>query len=204
MVEMIEVEIKIKLSDNPDELSKIVNLLERDGFHLGTITRETDVYFNSKTRDFRKTDEALRLRRTENLGSGYLIADNELSDGEVEVLSEITYKGKKLDDISMSRLELSSRIVDYDDMKAILEALGYYPVTPVVKKRKYYHGEEMVACIDDVEGLGNYMELEIIVDDESKREKALGLIEKQLERLGLSMEDTTTISYLSMLERRTI
>ena len=27
MVEMIEVEIKIKLSDNPDELSKIVSLI---------------------------------------------------------------------------------------------------------------------------------------------------------------------------------
>lgn len=199
---MIEVEIKIKLGDNKDEAKEIVRLLEEDGFNLEKITRETDVYYNGESRDFRKTDEALRLRRIDKLSDGYIAADNEGCTGEKISRCELTYKGKKLDNISMARQEISVQISNYDEMKMILVALGFVPVFPVVKTRKYYNGGTMVACIDDVEGLGIYMELEIIVDDESKREGALEQIEAQLSRLGLSMKDTTTISYLSMLEQQ--
>ena len=52
-----------------------------------------------------------------------------------------------------------------------------------------------------MEGLGEYLELEILVEQEEDRQQALQQIEERLLSLGYSMQDTTRISYLSMLEK---
>ena len=57
----------------------------------------------------------------------------------------------------------------------------------------------MTACVDQVTGLGDYLELEIIVETEAEREGALQRIENVLVSLGCSMKDTTRHSYFSML-----
>lgn len=49
--------------------------------------------------------------------------------------------------------------------------------------------------------LGEYLELEILVEQEEDRQQALQQIEERLLSLGYSMQDTTRISYLSMLEK---
>ena len=54
--------------------------------------------------------------------------------------------------------------------------------------------------MDQVEELGDYLELEVLVNEEEKRPEALERIEEQLKKLGYSMGETTRISYLSMLE----
>ena len=59
----------------------------------------------------------------------------------------------------------------------------------------------MTACLDSGEGLGEYLELEILVEQEEDRQQALQQIEERLLSLGYSMQDTTRISYLSMLEK---
>ena len=58
----------------------------------------------------------------------------------------------------------------------------------------------MTACVDRVTGLGDFLELEIIVEDETEQAAALGEIEMLLEVLGYTMQDTTRTSYLSMTE----
>ena len=61
----------------------------------------------------------------------------------------------------------------------------------------------MTACVDQVTGLGDYLELEIMVETEAEREGALQRIENVLASLGYSMKDTTRHSYLSMLTDQT-
>lgn len=56
---MIEVEVKLALTDS----KRVEQKLRKDGFVLQKIVRETDTYFNGVDRDFRKTDEALRVRK---------------------------------------------------------------------------------------------------------------------------------------------
>ena len=46
----------------------------------------------------------------------------------------------------------------------------------------------------------DFLELEIIVDEENQREDALNKIADVLNKMEYSISDTTTISYLSMLE----
>lgn len=53
--------------------------------------------------------------------------------------------------------------------------------------------------MDNVKGLGDYLELEILADEEAQREEALEKLERILNQLGYCMQDTTRTSYLSML-----
>ena len=168
---MIEVEVKLALTDS----KRVEQKLRKDGFMLQKIVRETDTYFNGVDRDFRKTDEALRVRKTELL--------KDVTDLlETDILSEHSTE----DDTAMSKLFV---------------ALGYHPIPSVIKYRKYYALDHMTACLDSVDGLGEYLELEILVEQEDDRQQALQQIEERLLSLGYSMQDTTRISYLSMLEK---
>lgn len=72
----------------------------------------------------------------------------------------------------------------------------------VEKLRQYYHRDNITACVDAVTNLGDYLELEIIVDEETKREAALDQLEQTLHTLGYSMQDTTRTSYLSMFLKK--
>lgn len=185
---MIEIEIKLKIDDKELLTRRLID----SGFRFDHKVRETDIYFNGNDHDFRVTDEALRIRRTEILGE------------DSRPLTMLTYKGPKLDKVSMTRREIEVKIDDFEGMKDILLELKYRPVMPVIKTREYYKNDRMTALLDDVQGLGCFLELEILRDSEAEREEALKLIEEELNKLGYSMADTTTTSYLSILEKKSL
>ena len=70
------------------------------------------------------------------------------------------------------------------------------------KLRQYYHRGPLTACVDQVEGLGSFLELELLVETEEDRPEALKKIEAILHDLDCRMEDTTRYSYLYMLQTR--
>lgn len=182
---MIEVEIKLPLYKR----SLTQRLLEAEGFHAGKLVRESDWYYTSDFHDFMKTDEALRIRSVESL--------TDLTEKSI-----LTYKGPKLDDISMTRTEIETPVGDLKASRAILAALSYRELAPVVKLRQYYHKDRITACIDQVEGLGSFLELEIIVKKEEEKETALDEIKTVLAALDSDIRETTTVSYLSMILRK--
>ncbi|MEM4080438.1 MAG: CYTH domain-containing protein, partial [Metallosphaera sp.] len=59
MTDVIEREIKIKLDIDP---SQLVRNLEKEGFEYLGEEEQEDVYLNGTVKDFRDTDEALRIR----------------------------------------------------------------------------------------------------------------------------------------------
>lgn len=192
---MIEVEVKLPLQNHGDVEKELVRL----GFTALDLVRERDIYYTSDFHDFMKTDEALRIRSCENITRGTASAF-------------ITYKGPKIDAVSMTRKELETGIFDMTAMHEILQALGYREVIPVKKLRQYYHRDMEIqadhkriplsvhACFDQVEDLGAFLELEILVEGEEDRQTALYVIEGILHELGYSLADTTRYSYLFMLQ----
>ena len=182
---MIEVEIKLSIESREQTEKKLSQL----GFKKGKLVEESDSYFNSPFHDFRETDEALRIRRSTDHTNG-------------KSLAVITYKGPKIDAVSMTRCELESEVSDPAICGEILRSLGFFPVQPVKKMRRYYHRGEVTACVDQVEGLGDFLELEILVPTEKDRINALDQMENTLKELGHHMTETTRISYLSMLQAK--
>ena len=179
----IEVEIKLKIEDSGELIKK----LRDQHFTAWKTMLESDLYFTSEHHDMKACDEALRIRCVEEKDTGKRAA-------------YLTYKGRKMDTCSMTRKELELEISDGETGIELLKSIGYYPATPVEKLRQYFHREQMTACVDQVTGLGDFLELEIIVEDEMKRAAALSEIEMLLGVLGYTMKDTTRTSYLSMIE----
>ena len=181
----IEVEIKLKIRDK----NRLIESLRDVGFQQGDLVLESDVYYTSRHHDFEKLDEALRIRSIQNLSTG-------------EKSSVITFKGAKTDKRSMTRKELETEVGDPKIAREILESIGFTPVPSVEKERQHFYMQKITACVDRVKNLGDYLELEKIVDVEEEKTEALQELEEVLQRLGYSMEDTTRTSYLSMLMKQ--
>ena len=179
---MIEVEIKAKITD----AQAVEKSLQALGFIRDRTVSEQDIYFNGNDRDFRKTDEALRIRACKDLGT----------DTESNAL---TYKGPKLGSESQTRKELEISFEDPARMKAILSALGYPPVLEVVKLRRMYRLGEITACVDQVDLLGDYLELEKLVMDQNDYPEAVRELYEWLSKLGIPKDSLTQYSYLEML-----
>lgn len=180
----IEIEVKIPIND----FNKLFQQLQDQGFRHTKVYEEEDTYFNSIHYDLRRNDKALRIRRTVDIGTGRSWA-------------ELNCKGPKLDHISMSRKELEIPIENPDVIEEILSEIAFFPVDSRVKKRRYYFTRDrIVASLDRVKGLGDFLELEIMELGEDKREEGLTELEKVIIDIGYTMKDTVRVSYLSMLQ----
>ncbi|MGD9720274.1 MAG: class IV adenylate cyclase [Pirellulales bacterium] len=144
----LEVEQKFAVAD--------VAQLEHRLAQLGPLVRheavvQVDRYFAHPARDFAVSDEALRLRR-------------------VGLDNYITYKGPKLDATTKTRREIEIALAEGEqpatEASALLEALGFVPVLDVVKTRHHFtvhwQDREVGVSLDEVEGLGKFVELEIL------------------------------------------
>lgn len=183
---MIEVEVKLPIPD-PEEIK---NRILEAGFKEQRFIEERDTYFDNACGDIRANGAALRVRETKDCRTG-------------KKQAQINYKGKKLDTQTMTRRELETGVEDGAVCREILQALGYSPAEPeVIKIRTMLQNDFITACLDDVHGLGSFLELEILVESEEKKDAALDQIKDILNSLGYQVSDSVQTSYLSMLQRK--
>ncbi len=175
---MIEVEVKVRADH-----SKIRPALKEMGANKVGVEEQSDVYFAAPYRNFAKTDEALRIR---SLGGQAVL----------------TYKGPKLDKVSKTRVELEMP-VDGSITAKIFHALGFQEAGAVRKKREIFRAGEITVCLDTVEELGEFLEVEIDVEDEKDLESSRIKLFKFLSKFGVNEKDSIRTSYLEMiLEKR--
>ncbi|MCE4628101.1 MAG: class IV adenylate cyclase [Desulfurococcales archaeon] len=134
-------EIEGKYRVDCAELESIAARAEELGGRFLGARSEEDVYYQHPCRDFASTDEALRLRYVQ---------------GRVESL---TYKGPKMPGRVKARLELILSPLG-GPVEQVLERLGFTPVARVVKRRRYYRLGDSLVTLDEVEGLGCFVEVE--------------------------------------------
>lgn len=181
---MLEVELKAALT--PEQTAGLPDRLEAMGFANSALLQETDLYWNGGGRDFRETDEALRLRR---------VADLRTQKAE----NLLTYKGPRRDSRSNTRLEHETSVGSMETARQLLEALGYQAAYIVEKRRREFTREGITVCLDQVAGLGNYLELEILLRDGMDRDAAIDRLLALLDSLGVSREALCRRSYLELL-----
>lgn len=173
---MIEVEVKARIDSFKEMEEKLENLpavKSKEEF-------QEDIYFASPIVDFAKTDEALRIRTTNNN-------------------TFITYKGPKLNDKAKTRKEVEMTIESAAKAQDIFEEVGFKAARIVRKNRKYYTFENFEISLDDVEGLPPYMEIEIALDDGEDYSQAQDKIFELFEKLGIT-DGFERTSYMELLE----
>jgi adenylate cyclase, class 2 len=178
---VLEIEVKYSV--------KNWDLVERQlriwGASVDAPRQDVDQYFNAPDRDFARTDEALRLRR---IGSANFV----------------TYKGPKTDAQTKTRTEIEVPLAPGDTVAKqfsdLLVHLCYRAVAAVIKKRTVCHLKRepfnLEVCLDDVEEVGKFVELEILAPPEAL-DAAREVLLKMAQELGLSPQERR--SYLEML-----
>jgi adenylate cyclase, class 2 len=167
---MLEIEIKSYCEDHAGITGKIKSL----GGKLLKKTIEKDIYFKHPVRDFKDTDEAFRIR----------IADNK---------NILTYKGPKIGNKTKTRFEKEVEFMDLDSMKEILDRLGFNAVDEINKTRTIFRIDDVEICLDNVEGLGSFIELEVMGMNQMLGEDKIFHI---ADKLGLTEFETK--SYLEL------
>lgn len=189
---MYEVELKFSVAD-PQALEQ---RLASCGARWHEPIDQVDRYFNHPCRDFARTDEALRLRL----------------DGDAVV---ITWKGPRIDAATKTRREIelplamvlpkgsdasapaASTITHWTEL---LEALGFHSVATVAKRRRparvHWQGMEVEVVLDDVAGLGKYLECELQAS-EADVPQARACLESLARELGCGVSERR--SYLELL-----
>lgn len=181
---MYEVELKFPLADSRE----VVARLSAAGAEAGETVEQADAYFNHPQRDFAATDEAFRIR----------------SSGTANC---VTYKGPVLDQATKTRVEHEVGLVPgapaRETFADVLTALGFRPVRTVRKSRQVFRlrwqDRDLEIALDQVEGLGQFLEIETIAD-EAGREAAKSAILAFAARLELSTPERR--SYLRLLLER--
>jgi adenylate cyclase class 2 len=165
-----------------------VQRVESCGARFGPPLEQVDRYFAHPARDFAATDEALRLRR---------VGDD----------VAITWKGPRIDAATKTRLEIELPLAAVAPAGAatlarwtdLLERLGFRPVREVAKRRRIARvsgdGPAIEACLDDVAGLGSFLELELVAAAEVDAARAR--IEALARDLGCQAPERR--SYLELL-----
>jgi len=179
---MIEVEVKAKINNT----KKIRETLTKMNIKKTKEEYQEDIYFASPIADFSKTDEALRIRKT-------------TSDTDEKII--ITYKGPKIDKSSKTREEIETIVENKENLKIILEKIGFHPVRTIKKRREFYKFEKFEISLDFVEGLEPYMEIETILNDEKPYNDIQNEIFEIFKKIGIS-DGFERTSYMELLENK--
>jgi adenylate cyclase class 2 len=171
-----EVELKIAV----DDLAEIEYALIEQGAELEEIFNQADYYYNHPQRNFAKTDEVLRVRQ----------------EGKK---SFITYKGPKKRGELKVREEIETEIKQPNDVKKIFERLGFNYVMAVNKERKGYLLEGFRFCLDTIEGLGQYLEVELCSIKVTNQKEIQQRMYQLLTQLGIKKIKPINKSYLELL-----
>jgi adenylate cyclase class 2 len=158
------------------------------GWQSNHAISQTDIYLSHPTRDFGKTDEALRLRR----------------EGEANF---ITYKGPKIDQTTKTRLELELPLPNGEEFatqfRELLAVLSFGVVVEVKKQRRRalvtWQGATIEVALDEVERLGTFVELETVAEEAelaTARQRVVSLAEE----LGLTQNER--LSYCELMLKR--
>ncbi|MFQ5833019.1 MAG: class IV adenylate cyclase [Candidatus Thorarchaeota archaeon] len=184
-----EVEVKIPVGN----LEQLGDSLEHIGAERLNSETQIDTYYDHPCRAFQQTDEAIRLRSR----IPYSRRSSEPVD-ESRPLYELTYKGSKFDPSSKTRVELSVGLDELDIAKSILTHLGFKPVAEIVKKRVFYSLDDLTLSLDDIERVGEFLELERVVTSKNEIEPVRAKMFQILIKLGLDPEASIRESYLEL------
>lgn len=175
---MYEVEVKVAA-----DLAAVAERLDELGATQTGDVVQVDTYYDAPHRDFAETDEALRVRR-------------ETREGDTE--ARITYKGPLVEAESKTREEHETGVDDGETADEIFENLGFTPAATVEKDRQFYRYDGYTVTLDDVEGVGEFVEVETEADESGVEAAREGAFEV-LRELRLDPQDQTRTSYLGML-----
>jgi adenylate cyclase, class 2 len=156
---MLEVELKVRVP----ALDPVREQLTKKNARFCGRVREHDIYYNAPHRDFALTDEAVRVRYSDDH-------------------AVVTYKGPKIKKFGLkAREELNFAVESGAAFETMLIRLGFTKTTEVNKWRENYRLDTASISLDAVDELGTFAEIEVITEDENDNPtEQIGKIAKEI------------------------
>ena len=169
-----EIEVKAKVKD----FDKIISKLKELGCVLSKPIIQNDYIFNQKGIDLKSQGHdtpVLRIREQEE---------------------KIIFTVKKNRSNELDCIEKEIEVNDKNGLREILEMLDFEQTVEVHKKRRKGAYDDYEICLDEVDGLGSFIEVEKMSDEDG--EKVQNELFGFLKKLGIEDEDRVIIGYDTM------
>lgn len=182
---MREVEVKAHVRNEAELIQK---LAEKGGVLGESVSQEDTVYVkNVGSMDvFLANDHFLRIRKTPE-----------------KIIFTLKYHpGRNTTAIDAMPIEHEVVVSDNKELEEMLKLLGFVPALTINKTRRTTHVGEYEICIDEVEGLGAFIEIEKLIEHESDVDSVLKDMKVFLGMLGIMAEDIGVKRYDVQLHER--
>lgn len=172
---MREIELKFRVEDTEKLISKLKSL----GCKIENVIEQSDTIYVSDLSNVESKEGAIWLRvRKEN--------------------NHIELNFKKQSTKIQESQEIEFGVDSYEKANKFLEALGYPKWVIVNKKRRYSKYLDYNLCIDEVERLGTFFEIELLVEENDKNDY-IEKLKSVAETLGLNKNDIINSHYDTMI-----
>lgn len=184
---MREIEIKVRLQDKEGLLA----VLAGKGVALGEPVHQRDQVFGLPGEAGGDGNTAPWLRvRTETRGQD----ENETKRTLFTLKRSVTGQ--------LDSIERETEIGDPDVMIAIVKELSFVPFSDLSKTRQTGKLNDVEVCIDSVEGLGDFMELEQLADEDADSAAIVNGLWREMAELGItSRHDEVTDGYDILMKK---
>jgi adenylate cyclase class 2 len=169
---MKEIEVKAKLKNK----EKVLNSLETLGAVLSLPIAQ----------------DGTEYAKTGNTLSEYLSNDHFVRIRTENGVHKMTVK-KPSKDFALAKLEFESKIENREEIEKALMIMGYNPVLRIKKIRQKAKYKEYEICIDEVEELGSFIEIEKMSDEDEGT--VIAELQTLLFSLGIEKEDEVKKGY---------
>ncbi len=176
---MKEIEVKYQLEDR----NKFLRKLEGFGCEISEVHHQKDTIYVSNVNHIENTPGSIFLRVRKD-------------DDKIEL------NAKKHEKVMQARTEVEFGVSSYSDANRFLELIGFQKWVEVSKKRVHTFYKDCNICIDEVDTLGSFVELEYMVDDKEGEEKVLEKIEKIAKEIGIDTKRVVNQYYDEMIAER--
>ena len=177
---MREIEVKLRVED----LNGLEKKLVSAGCTLSAPIRQHDVIYSLQN----STEE------WENAKEGDIIPRLRRENDSI-----VEFNVKQQQSSELDNLEYETRVEDGEAIHRILGVLGYTPQIEVKKIRRKGRLGEYEICLDEVEGLGSFVELEALTDDDADPVKIQEELLDKLGSFGISRDKLEVRGYDTML-----
>jgi len=98
---------------------------------------------------------------------------------------------KRPTDNELACLEFETEVADRDQMHEAIQHMGFYPTVRIVKTRRSARLGELSLCLDDVEHIGTFLEIEKVIAPGQSGEAVQAELHAFALSLGVELERTT-------------
>jgi adenylate cyclase class 2 len=176
---MREIEIKAKVSDK----QALIERITQAGVKLSNPIKQHDVVYGRKD----AVDNAP--------GSHWLRIRTENDD-------KIIFNLKQSHQGGLDSIEHETEVSDAEELASIILRLGFTLYSDLTKTRQKAKYNDIEICVDDVEGLGVFIEAEQLADEDANGELVAKNLWNELEKFGVDRSDEVFDGYDVLMNKK--